>query len=419
MRCKLSFFIFLLPLMFLQLFSLDAADFGLVTSQYAGIDNKKNKDANFEYEANILPRLSFLLGNSGDLFLSAGITLGMSADNQPSANKFYWIPELLRTEFSWRQNGMGIRLGRINYADPLGFIATGLFDGIQFSYYSTAGIFSAGAWYTGLLYRKNAYITMTETDQAAYGASVDYNDFNRFSDTYFASRRLLASLDWEHPSIAQLLNLKAAVTAQFDLTGNKEDTYHSQYITIKASVPVNSFTFELGGSLEIAEMDVAEVKDTNIAFAGDMGIYWMLPTGFDSLLALTGHFLGGNTAGIMGAFVPLSNRFYGDILKAKLSGLSLLGLNYTMRFTSALVTGLSVSHFIRNDLVTYKAYPVKNKDNGGRFLGTEFFARLVWGPFSDLQLSCGGGVFLPVMGNAAPDEKPQWSVELAVILALY
>ncbi|MDR0442331.1 MAG: hypothetical protein LBH44_02875 [Treponema sp.] len=397
--------------MFLMPFILGAQDFGLVISQYSGIDNKRNDDTNFEYDADLLPSFEFLLGDSGELFLSAGITLGWKNND----DGFFWMPELLNAEFSWRQGNAEIRAGRMGYADPLGFIAAGLFDGARFSYSSTAGIISIGAWYTGLLYKKSAYITMTDAEQDAYTAEVDLAD----PQTYFASRRLLASLDWEHPSAAQLLHLKAALTAQFDLTDD-DDTYNSQYITLKASIPFNRLTFELGGSLETAELDIAGVKDTNIALAGDAGIYWMLPANFDSLLSLTARYLSGNTLGIGGAFIPLTNGFYGDILKAKLSSLSVLSLNYTMRFTPAFTLGLNASHFIRNDMVTYKAYPVNTENNAGSSLGTEFFAQLVWSPFSDLQINLGGGAFLPALGNAASsDEKPWWSVELSVVFALF
>jgi hypothetical protein len=393
--------------LFICLPSLNAADFGLLVNQYAGANNQ-SAETSFEYQASILPRLSLPLGDSGNFFVSAGVTLDLDEGD------FTVIPELLRTELSFRSGNWGIRAGRMQYADPLGFIASGLFDGIRFSLNSRAGIFSVGAWYTGLLYKKNAVITMTAAEQVSYDTPVDYDDF---LNTYFAPRRLLASLDWEHPSFAGLLYLKAALSAQMDFTDG-EEKFHSQYVTLKVSVPVKSFGFELGGSLETTEPAV-EDKKFNIAFAWDLGVFWTLPTSFNSQLSLTGRFASGNTGGITGAFVPLTGKLYGNILRAKLSGISMLNLDYTARLAESFGMSLTASHFVRNDQGTYTAYPVNIADNTGHFLGTELFALFAWSPFSDLRLNFGGGAFLPVLGNVNRNERIQWRAELTAILALY
>jgi hypothetical protein len=260
------------------------------------------------------------------------------------------------------------------------------------------------------LYKKNAVITVTAADQLSFDAPVDYNDFFK---TYFAPKRFLASLDWEHPSVAERLNLKAAVTAQTDLT-DADEKYHSQYVTLKAVIPAKSFVFELGGSFEAAESE-----DFNIAFAWDLGVFWTLPTSVGSRLSFTGHFSGGNTGDGVGAFVPVTGKFYGNVLKVKLSGITILNLDYTVRFTESFGMNLTASHFVRNDQGTYTAYPVNIADNSGWSLGTEFFARLVWSPSSDLQLNFGGGAFLPALGDVNPKEKAQWLVELTAIFSVY
>ena len=382
-----------------------AFDFGLITNQYLGVGNQGAGDVDFTYQADVLPRFSFLIGDSGELLLSAGLTLGVS-------NGFYFVPEILQTEFSMRFGGIGIRAGRFPYSDPLSFIADGLFDGVQFSYNSSLGTFSAGAWYTGLLYKKNAKITMNENDQEKYDNAVDFGDF---FNTYFAPSRLLLSLDWQHPSIAELLRLRASVTGQADLSKEKEK-YHSQYLTLKAALPFNSFLFELGGSIEMAQVVQNDTRFV-MAFAWDFGIFWTLPTSFNSRLSLSGHFAGGKASNIIEAFVPITTKYYGNILEAKLPGLSVFDLNYMARINSALGAGLSALYFVRNDLDTFKGYPVIN--DSGYFLGAEIFGRLIWSPMSDLQLSLGSGMFLPALGNAGPGEKPLWRVELNAVLALY
>jgi hypothetical protein len=416
-RCGLFLF-FLMAMM--TPFSLNAADFGLLLGQYAEVNTEGSREAvpspgGFEYQASLLPHFSLLLNNSSELYLSAALFLNVE-------NKVYGVFDLLRTEYSYHSGNWRIRAGRIHYTDPMDFVATGLFDGARFTYNATVGNFGIGAWYTGLLYKKNANITMTAADQASWDTPLDYGNF---SNTYFASRRFLASVDWEHPSIAELLQLKAAITIQADLSG-RDEKYHSQYLILKAAIPYKSFSFELGGSLEIAEFippasitGPADDKDFKIAFAWDMGVFWTLPTKFDSRLSATGLFAGGNTYGIVGAFVPVSGHLYGNVIQAKLSAISILSLDYTARFIKPLGISFSASHFVRNDLGTYMAWPINYADNTGHFLGTELFLGLDWNPFSDIQLSLGGGVFLPVLGNVNPSEKPKWHAELTAVIVLY
>jgi hypothetical protein len=397
-RVFFAFFFFHFSLFFCHAF-----DFGLITSQYVASANPGTKDADFEYRADIMPRLLFLFGDTGKLSVSAGMTLGI-------ADGFYYVPELLGTEFTFQSGNWEFTAGRMQYTDPLGFIASGLFDGARLTHASKAGVFGVGAWYTGLLYKKNAIITMTAWDQASYDSPILYNDFLK---TYFAPRRLLAALDWEHPSIMERLLLKAALVVQADLS-SRDEKYHSQYAVLKASVPINQFMFELGGSFEAAES-----KNFNIAFAWDFGVFWTPPANFNSRLSLTGHFTGGNTGGFIAAFVPVTGKFYGDILKVKLSGISILSLDYTARFIDTLSASLTVSHLIRNDQGTYAVWPASGANNSGYSLGTELFARVVWSPVSDLNLNLGGGAFFPVLGNVNPKERAQWLIELGVIYAVY
>jgi len=379
--------------------ALFGVDFGLLTGGYAAYLN-----SGFEYEARIIPRLSIPTGENGDFLLTAGMSVGKDDDN-----KFYYTPELLRTMLALRFGGTGITVGRMPYADPLGVIADGLFDGAQFYYAGSAGTISAGAWYTGFLYKKTANIIMTAKDQNVWYAALDYGDF---ANTYFAPKRAIASIDWEHPSVGDFMRLNAAITGQYDL--EDKDPYHSQYVTLKAAIPVKSWLIELGGSFEIAEAD-----KLHFAWAGDFGLSWALPTTFDSRLSLTGHIFSGRINDQMGAFVPITTKYFGNVFKEKLSGMSALGINYTARFVQSLGASISAQHFVRNDLGTYTGYPIPTKGSGNYFLGTEFFARLVFSPVSDLQFNLGGGSFLPSLGNVGTDQDPLWRVEMAVILALY
>ncbi|MDR0312605.1 MAG: hypothetical protein LBI14_03315 [Treponema sp.] len=395
-KACLTFFIF-----HFSLFICYALEFGLVLNQSIAIGNEAAKLMNgFEYRADIWPSLTYLIGDTGEFHASAGLTLGLKG------KQFSFVPELMRTDIFFSFGNWGIMAGRMLYADPLGLISTGLFDGARLSYNSTMGSFGIGVWYTGLLYKKNANITMTEADKDIYGAALDYGDF---FNTYFAPRRLLVSLDWEHPSLMEKMRLKAAIMGQVDLSGN--DTYHSQYLTVKAIIPIKNIIYEFGGSIELAESD-----KFNIAFAVDLGVFWTLPTAFYSRLSLTGRYASGGTDGIIGVFNPVTNKFHGNIINAKLPGISMLTLGYTARINQVMGASVNVAYFIRNDLGTFNAWPVRSET--GFFLGPELYGQFVWSPYTDIQVNFGAGVFIPSLGNAGPNVKPRWRMELTAIIAL-
>ena len=407
MKLRCVYFCFFLAAILILPASVRAFDFGLITSQYAGLYNQTDNENIFEYKGDVIPRFSGLIGDSGDFLISAGFSFR-------AKNEFYFVPELLRTEINMRFGGSAIRAGRVYYSDPLGFIAGGLFDGIRFSHNSSAGILGAGMWYTGLLYKETANITMTDNDADIYEAEFDYGDF---ANTYFAPARLLMSFDWEHPSIAELLSLKAAITCQFDLSG-ADVALHTQYLTVKASLPMKSLLFEIGGSLETLQTVLADDNKFTMAFAGDFGVFWTPPLDFHSRLSFTGHIAGGRVDDFIGAFVPVTTKVYGSVFQPRLSALSILTLNYTARLGPAIGAGLSATCFVRNDLGTQVSYPV-SEDSQGYFLGTEIFARIIWSPFSDLQLNIGAGAFLPALGDAGPEEQALWRAEITMVLAIY
>ena len=401
-QCFTVFMFFFLPAFFLS-----AKDFGLFldqTASFEGIGSPGSDTTEFKYFGTAVPWFSTPIGSAGELYISAGVT------PKYEYKKWEIVPELLRTELSIGvgENGT-IYIGRMNYADPMGFVAKGLFDGaryeIEFSGGSTLGI---GAWYTGFLYKKNAYITMTMDDLYRYDAELDYSDF---FDTYFAPRRLVAAVDWEYPDLAEIIRLKLALIGQFELSGNDE-LYHSQYLIAKAGIPVKQFVFELGAAVELAEA----AKEYQVSFAGELGVSWMLPTSIQDRLMFLGRFSSGTINKSITAFVPINTESQGYVLRAKLSGLSVLRLDYTARLHQTFSLCLSDSYFILSDLVTHQGYLGEKK---GYFLGNEFYGFIVWSPVSDLQIRAGGGVFLPSLGNAVKDGDALWRVDLNVVLAVF
>jgi len=397
--------------------SLGAFDTGLLLLQNAGLDGDKSGidlSNGADYTATLIPRFSFFPGksNSWDVFISAGVTANYDND------EWSFFPELLRTEISGQIGSFRMKAGRIPYADPLNFVVNGLFDGAQFFVDTTAGTFNAGAWYTGFLYKKKAYITMTPEDYISYYFIP--LDYNYFADTYFASRRVLAALSWEHPSLAEIIRFKFALVGQFDLNA-RYNPYHSQYASLKAGILVKQFVFELGGVFQTAEtIRAAEEERFNIGYAGELGVSWALPMAIQSQLSLNGQYSSGRAeSGIVAAFVPITAKEQG-ILKARFSGISIIDLDYSIHFHQTLSAGLTASYFIRNDLGTYRGYPLNDSGNSdGHFLGGELLGRLIWSPISDLRFNLGGGIFFPSLGDAAPDADYRWRVELGLILSIY
>jgi hypothetical protein len=256
---------------------LAAADFGLLINQYAEFGNSTNGENAFEYKASIVPRFSFLVGNTGGFFTSASFTIDYNAAN--SDNPASFVPELLRTDFSVRNGALGFRAGRMFFTDPINIIAEGLFDGVQLTHSSKAGRFGLGAWYTGLLYKKTTVITMTQEER---GMNITPLDYENFTATYFAPSRLLVSLDWEHLSIGEILQLKASVIAQADLSG-WDNKLNSQYFTLKMLIPAAAgFWFHAGGSLETLQYTSANGSASNLAYACDLMLSWAFPVSSNS-----------------------------------------------------------------------------------------------------------------------------------------
>jgi hypothetical protein len=390
-------------LFFLSCFSLKAWDFGILLDQNVDINNSHGIEnaPKIDYSLALIPHFQLYLGDNKELYISAGVNYNIQ-------NSFV-VPELLRTDITMRFGFTEIKAGRMLYRDPLGMAAQGLFDGAQVSYAARFGTLNAGVWYTGLLYKERANITMTNDELHHSYRSVDYSNFQ---NTYFAPGRILSSLGWEHPSLAGLLDVRLAALGQFDMTGAN---LHSQYFMAKMAIPSRYFLFDVAGCYELIQDSGKLVS----ALAGEAGLTFMFPTALENHLTLRGRYASGvsNEIGI-GAFLPLTTIHQGNLLKAKLSGLSVFSAQYKSRLHRAFYMDLEAACFVRNDLGTYDGYPVIGIDSNGFFLGTEFFAWTIWSLSSELQLNLGGGVFLPQLGNAAPDADLLWRTEIKLVFSI-
>jgi hypothetical protein len=364
-----------------------ATDVGLVLDQNAEYSGA-GEERVFAYKGIAIPRVSGLLGESAEFLVSAGFNY----KNEP----WEYIPELLQTGITGRAGGMEFEFGRMQYADPLGYVANGLFDGIQFTFNTDAGNFSAGAWYAGFLYKKRVNIEMTDAEWTANNAPLDYGDF---VNSYFAPRRVLAAVDWENKGLGERALARLSVIGQFDLT---EEKLNTQYVAGKVTMPFGAFSFDLGGCFELIEVN----DKIGSAFATECVITLRNPAHYLSLGAKYSSGAGDNLA----AFLPMTTNTHGQILKPKLSANTILTMDYVVRLHETFSIGLYPAYFILND-----AESVRDK----RFLGGEVFGALYWSPVSDISINLGGGAFLPSLGDVAPDENIFWRVELNVIISIF
>ncbi|MDR0584647.1 MAG: hypothetical protein LBG57_09920 [Treponema sp.] len=389
---------------------LPAVDFGLLTTQSLGTDDAFSGDMDkLSWSGSFTPWFSGILIENGDLYMSAAVT------PRYESGEFIVLPELLRSEVTLRsRRGTELRFGRTAYADPLGLIAVGLFDGFQVSQDMGESTLSAGAWYTGLQHKKRANITVSPLDQGNYFTLFDRQDMN----TYFAPQRALAALGWEHPGLGWAANLRVAAIGQFDLNG-EDDKYHSEYLAGKVSVPVrNEWVFDAGAALELLQTPDGEAK---LALAGDLGASWMPPTGIQDRLSLTGRFATGKVEDSpLGAFMPLSTVTQGSVLQTKLSGLGHLRAGYTARLHEMFSTNLSASYFVRTSKVSGASLTWPEVTEEDKYaLGGEMFLSLLFSLTTDISMNLGGGVFLPQLGDIAPKEREQWRFELAATAAIF
>jgi hypothetical protein len=291
-------------------------------------------------------------------------------------------------------------------------VAAGLFDGLSAGFSAAGSRFSAGAWYTGLLYKDTADIVMTGRDRAAYAEppALDWDN------GYFASRRVMGSLEWEKPDLGPRSSLALGVLAQFDLNGDDEDRLHSQYLSARYGLRLFP-----GWDLQVdGVLGMGEDPEPAVFFAGGLGLNWTPPGTLDQRLSLGGLYSSPSRDGGPGAFMPVSSLARGQVFRAALTGLSVLRGAYTLRPRPALSLTGEASYFIRTDTVTFQdsREPEKLRDEGYG-LGMEWYGAARWTPLPDLALTLGGGAFFPGWGDAFRDTAEiRWKAAVGIVVSL-
>jgi len=374
------------------------ADYGVVLSEGFLIEN--NDVADFASKTTIAPWLSLPFGTS-DFYVSAGMSVHYE-------DKFSFVPELFRMELTLRPSiRFGARLGRILWQDPSLFTAFGYLDGADISL--NLGIIRLGlaGFYTGLLYKNTASINISPGDPKDYFVDFDWSDFG---NTYFAPRRVLASLYGDLPGLPYgRANIYAGLMAQFDLSDAAE-RYNTQYLLLRYTFYYKRFDLAAAGALEL-ENTVSNGLKLAYAFSMEAG----LQTGFlKDRLSLGLRFASGSTQDTA-AFFPLIRESQGAALTPAFSGIMTIRGIYEVRFTQTLAAYLGARYFIRTDTTSFADPHIVNDSP---FLGVETDGSVQWNPFSDLSFSVSGGIHFPKTGTAMADNAPaRWSLKISAIFS--
>jgi hypothetical protein len=357
----------------------------------------------FDYTGTVLPWFSTPLGEQGDIYLSGGLSAEYAAEELKP------VFELFRFEMAYRF-GSGLRLeaGRLSYREPLDLVCSGLFDGFALGFDTGKTRLSAGVFYTGLLYKKTAYIILSPGDYE------DYHD----KDHYFASRRLVFSLDWEIPlSGDRGAKLDLGIIGQADLNEPEDQIrgdakIHFQYALAKFTLPfLQGFNAELGTLLGLIEEE-----EPGFCFALSADLAWLPPGGASDRLSL-GMALSSGTGDATKAFLPVNTIAQGKVLRPRLSGLALVEGGYTVRLHPVLSADFQGAYFFRTDSRTYND-PDLDGTSLSPLLGGEMYGGLTWVPVSDIAFTLGSGIFFPRLGQAfEEDASPRWRISLETILS--
>jgi hypothetical protein len=373
-----------------------AADYGVILSEE--FETRARDDTEIRSKTILAPWLSLPLGDKADLYLSAGGSLYYNRDNRETPEFF---PELFRLEASLRPfSSLTLRAGRVDYRDPSLFTAKGRFDGLDVSWDPGAFRLSAGAYYTGFLYRDTANISVTPGDPVDYGAELDYGDF---SATYFAPRRLLASLRLEYPGfISNRGTLHAGLLSQYDLSDAPE-RFHTQYALLRYALSLpGGFDLNAAGAVSLRLPEDGDLPPAAFAASVEAGV--LLPGSLAGRFSLGGRWASGEGPSTS-AYFPVIQEAQGTVLRQGFSGLMVFKAGYEARLFSALSAEAAARYFIRTDSSTFSD-PYLNDSDDSYLLGLEASLSLLWAPFSDLSFTLGGGVFFPQTGRAFKDDAP-------------
>jgi len=391
----------LLVIILALLFAANAfsADFGVLLDQKVEVIEEL-----FTYTPSINPWFSWNGDNGMSVYLSVILPYKLSSYSDEDAGTSGWkfIPELSRCAFGYQnKRGISFEAGRIYYNDILGLTALGLFDGLSFKAVTSVGSISAGAYYTGFLYKETAKVLMTDNDKENYQDAWDFDD--SFAN-YFASQRALASFRWDIP-IGAASTFSFEALAQFDLNSKNDAVLHSQYCALQFEIfPINMIKVTAGALFEAMQNDNGGFS---AAFGASAQVLINLPTVINDQLSVKIRSASGALDDTFTPFTPITLNPQGAVFSNTMAGLTVAAVEYNARIIKSLYAGCEFNYFMQT----------LNGNSADELLhGGELFASLAWQPFEDLRVTLGGGVFFPQLGNI--DGKMSWKIIAGLALSL-
>ncbi|MDR3247369.1 MAG: hypothetical protein LBT39_01160 [Treponema sp.] len=375
---------------------------------------------NFETEGNVdtdkigyirtetlTPWFSYAPSGQFSLYLSLDFSLehseSINGDDGP-----LWEPlfQVNRFQASWRPLPfLFVEAGRVKYSDPLGSIASGLFDGATASLSLGTNSLSASALYAGLQHKERAKVVMTTGDL------IDYVD----EDTYFAASRLLFSLFWQS---RYLFNFNSTLDfggiAQVDLRTNNQEKLHSQYALLKFSFPVlSAVDISAGGIFGVKQQDTGSA----LSYTGNFSAALDVPGPLTDRVLLAGFISSGSVGGDLRPYFPVTVISAGEVFTPSIAGLYTAKVAYRIAPLRSLYVNVEGTYFWRTsrDIIPGTS-ATSNLDTNN--LGAEFYLRTVWVPLSDLSFSLGWGMFFPDGPLKDAGVPVMWKTVIAATVSL-
>jgi hypothetical protein len=383
-----------------------AADYGVAVSSQSVLRSEEGGEKGVvEWTGRLLPWFSSPLGDNADMFLSGGLMLRLERGEWEA------LPDVGRFELALRPlPDLGLELGRFTFSEPLGFVLSGMFDGLSASWNLGGSRLRAGAFYTGLLYKKNGYIIMNGSDLA--------NHYDR--DKYFASRRLVFALDWRHPSFLDSRNqLDLALLAQTDLN-DTADELNTQYVLAQWSRPLGGgWYMRLGAALDIEQRDRDGDGgvDPGAGFAFSFAPFWVPAKRPGDRLFFDARLSSGNWNGAIRSFKPISVEAQGRVLRTRFSGLSWVEMGYSALLHRNVEAEIAAAYFFRTDREIFYDLDFY-QDSDSPNLGGELHGELFWAPESFCKFNLGGGFFAPSPYGAYDVGAPlKWRVSTGFLFS--
>ena len=403
----------LLVLCFLCVNFVFSVDFGLLAEQKFEWEQDLAETKTFSWSPTFTPWFSWDSGEGISVYLSGHFPLKYTKiiDDDIDDDKDNWGKpafkfELTRSSFSYTARQFSFEAGRVIYSDIMGVTAAGLFDGIRLQVPLFIGDFSAGLFYTGLLYKESAKIMMTATDGSNYAEPWD----EKFK-YYFASRRILFAGRFDLP-VMEYNNFSLEAIVQFDCNGEEDDRLHSQYFQGLMEIFTQGKIGIAGGAfIETMQSKVGDDDDFTLAI-GALGVIRIdLPTPINDGLKFTSKFCSGPWNDTFTTYTPVSTQSQGQVFQEPFSDIWVNKLNYDVRILPSLFMETALSYFV-------KASTTPDDDGKKIMYGGEFWGSLAFQPVNDIRATLGGGMFLPKLGNFFPDDtKPMWKISAGVYIS--